>query len=69
MITFILCASVGVVAFTCGTIWGRKLEQKAVAKALAGFAVLDADARSLVNRTWAFLSHGTKAELTKLLGR
>lgn len=56
----------GVVCFVGGIYLGSKYEQRAVAKALAGFAQLDSQARSLVDRARAFVSKGVRAELAKL---
>lgn len=61
---------VGVLFFACGVfggvIIGRRFEQKAVAKVLSEFARVDQEAKSLVNRCYAYLSDGIKAELHRL---
>lgn len=47
--------------FSCGlavgTVWGRKIEQKAVSKVLDEFRKVDAEARSSVNRLWSSLPY------------
>ena len=62
-ITAVLCLSVGIIA---GQLYGRKVEQKAVAKILSEFAQVDQDARSLVMRCYSRLANGVKSELKKL---
>ena len=49
-----------------GQMYGRKVEQKAVAKVLSEFAAVDQEARSLVMRCWSRLADGVKAELKKI---
>jgi phage-related minor tail protein len=65
-ITAFVCLAIGIVI---GQIYGRRVEQKLVAKTLSGFAAVDQDARSLVNRCYLSLSDGIKRELDKLLKR
>ncbi len=62
-ITALVCLVVGIIA---GQVYGRKVEQKAVAKILSEFAAVDQEARSLVMRCWSRLANGVKAELKKL---
>ncbi len=45
----LVCLFVGLAA---GTVWGRKIEQKAVSKALWEFHLVDDAARAAVNRLW-----------------
>jgi hypothetical protein len=56
----------GVLCFAGGIYLGSKYEQRAVAKALAGFAKLDSQARSMVDRARSFVSKGVRDELVKL---
>lgn len=58
-----------VVVFVAGVVFGRRYEQKAVAKVLADFSRVDQQAKNLVNRCYTFLSNGVKAELQKLLAK
>ncbi len=68
--TCIIVAGILVIAALIGgTVFGRKYEQKVLAKSLAEFSVLDQEARGLVHRAWEHLGEGIKAELTKLLRR
>ncbi len=68
--TCVIIAGILVVAGSIGgVIFGRKYEQKVLAKSLAEFSVLDQEARGLVHRAWEHLGEGIKAELTKLLRR
>lgn len=50
MHALILLAIGVIVGGVAGTIWGRKLEQKAVGAVLVEFHKVDAEARSAVNR-------------------
>jgi hypothetical protein len=55
METFIACVVTGAAGLVAGTIWGRKIEQKAVAAVMADFQTADAEARSFVNRLYVRL--------------
>jgi hypothetical protein len=59
-------AVTAVVCFAAGVVFGRKYEQKIVAKVLAEFARVDSQAKGLVNRCYTYLSNGLKAELKKV---
>lgn len=61
-----IAITAGVASFVAGIVVGRKYEQKAVAKVLAEFSRVDADAKSLVNRCYLYLSNGIRSELKKL---
>jgi hypothetical protein len=56
------------VVFAGGVFVGREYEQKIVAATLAEFAKVDAEAKSLVNRCFRYLSFGVRDRLKKLLG-
>ena len=67
MVTIIIVAVVAAgLGYAVGHGFGRSTEQKVVAAALMDFGKVDADAKSLVNRCYAHLSDGLKAELKKL---
>jgi len=53
-------------AFAAGVVFGRKYEQKVLAKVLSEFSRVDEDARSLVSRIYSRLTSGVKAKLDKL---
>lgn len=61
-----IAITAGVASFVAGIVVGRKYEQKAVAKVLDQFSRVDADAKSLVNRCYTYLSDGLKSEMKKL---
>jgi hypothetical protein len=62
-------AVVGLATGIAGREIGRRYEQKAVAKVLSEFAIVDRDARELVNHCYSRLSSGIRAELDRLLKR
>jgi hypothetical protein len=49
LIVGLVCLFVGLAA---GTLWGRKIEQKAVSTTLLEFRLVDDAARQAVNRLW-----------------